>query len=427
MSTIHWIENESAFSARWHSESGAPAPVDVVPADDGITAKAAYRLARAGTGLLWRGDYHNARQLMRAMDRLLQRTRRSDRASDAATEFRRHRAERAARAELLGRLLVLLEPDHSLTLRRAPDVKHACDHAYGTTAESGPVCVSLPELLGVISGYQWHLKGVEVAALGARIHPDYGVFSPTRAEYIDLVAQTSWPSGEAPARVFDLGTGTGVIAAVLAQRGGQVVATDINGRAVACARANVARLGLAGRVRVVETDLWPDGRADVIVCNPPWIPGQPTSDLELGVYDHKSDMLHRFLDGLADHLSPGGEGWLVLSDLAEHLGLRTRTELLEWIAAAGLRVAGRSDTAPRHPRATDTSDRLHDARVAEVTSLWRLSADRRCRDRQVWAVASGAVRDASRTGDRSARTPVMPRAIEAPAPDAACPHQRDAR
>ena len=372
MSTIHWVENESTLSARWHSESGAPAPADVVLVDDRTTAKSAYRLARAGTGLLWRGDFHNARQLMRAMERRLVRTHRSVGESDAATQFVQHRAERAARAELLGRLLVLLEPDHSLALRRAPDVRRACDHAYGPTSDSAPVCVSLNELLGVISGYQWHLKGVEVAALGARIHPDYGVFSPTRAEYIDLVAQTSWPRGVAQPRVFDLGTGTGVLAAVLAQRGGQVVATDVNRRAVACARTNMDRLGLADRVRIAEADPWPDGRADVIVCNPPWLPGKPTSDLELGVYDDQSDMLHRFLDGLADHLSPGGEGWLVLSDLAEHLGLRTRDELLERISAAGLRVAGRQDTTPHHPRATDTSDRLYDARAREITSLWRL-------------------------------------------------------
>ena len=40
-------------------------------------------------------------------------------------------------------------------------------------------------------------------------------------------------------------------------------------------------------------------------------------------------------------LGLGGEGWLILSDLAEHLGLRSRDELLGWIAQAGLTVKGR--------------------------------------------------------------------------------------
>ena len=85
-------------------------------------------------------------------------------------------------------------------------------------------------------------------------------------------------------------------------------------------------------------------------------------------------MLRGFLNGLAAHLAPGGEGWLILSDLAEHLGLRSRDELLSLIDRAGLRVLGRSDVRPTHPRAADASDPLHAARAAEVTSLWRLAA-----------------------------------------------------
>ncbi|MFF5315821.1 methyltransferase, partial [Streptomyces massasporeus] len=113
--------------------------------------------------------------------------------------------------------------------------------------------------------------------------------------------------------------------------------------------------------------------ADLVVCNPPWLPVPPSSALERGVHDADGAMLHGFLDGLTAHLRPGGEGWLVLSDLAEHLGLRTRTELLTAVGAAGLRVVDRIATRPRHPRARDTGDPLHPARAAEITSLWRLA------------------------------------------------------
>ena len=58
--------------------------------------------------------------------------------------------------------------------------------------------------------------------------------------------------------------------------------------------------------------------------------------------------------------------------LAEHLGLRTRDELLAAIDAAGLKVLGRQDVKPTHPRVADTRDALHAARAAEMTSLWRL-------------------------------------------------------
>nr|WP_225878946.1 hypothetical protein [Spongiactinospora rosea] len=120
--------------------------------------------------------------------------------------------------------------------------------------------------------------------------------------------------------------------------------------------------------------LFPEGRADLIVCNPPWLPGRPASPIEHGVYDPGSAMLSGFLEGLAAHLNPGGQGWLILSDLAERLGLRTRDDLLTTITAAGLRVTGRIDTRPRHPRASDPTDPFHTARAAEVTSLWRLEA-----------------------------------------------------
>jgi prophage antirepressor-like protein len=85
-------------------------------------------------------------------------------------------------------------------------------------------------------------------------------------------------------------------------------------------------------------------------------------------------MLKGFLGGLKDHLLPGGEGWLILSDLAEHLGLRTREALLEWIDAADLKVIERRDTKPHHPKAFDKTDALHAARSKEITSLWRLAA-----------------------------------------------------
>ena len=395
MTTVSWTENGVERRAGWRPENGATPPQDMVVVDDDIAADAALTLARASTGILWRGDFHNARQLHAALDRRLQKQadkqaakRASRTSSDASLTdlFHVTRLARSQRAGILGKILLELEPDYTIRLRRAPDVRAACEHAYGSSdADGSPVAdvsgesvlVSLPELLGVISAYEWYQTGIEVAALGDRIHPAYGVFAPTRDEYLDLVADAAWPDGVDRPTVMDLGTGTGVLAAILARRGARrVVATDINPRAVRCARDNVDRLGLAERVVVGQADLWPasDEMADVVVCNPPWIPGRPTSALEQGIYDPKSDVLHRYLAGLADRLTPGGEGWLILSDLAELLGLRTREELLQRISEAGLVVVDTIDTAARHSRAADDTDPLHVARSRERTSLWRLRA-----------------------------------------------------
>ncbi|MFN7693207.1 MAG: methyltransferase, partial [Burkholderiales bacterium] len=174
---------------------------------------------------------------------------------------------------------------------------------------------------------------------------------------------------------FDIGTGTGVIAALLAKRGVKhIEGTDLNPTALACALDNLQRMGLQHRVKLSKTDLFPQGRAALIVCNPPWVPAKPTSPLEAAIYDPDSRMLRGFLNGLAAHLVPGGEGWLIVSDLAEHLGLRDRADLLGWIEAAGLRVLDLLEIRPQHPKRDDASDPLHAARAQELTGLWRLGA-----------------------------------------------------
>jgi hypothetical protein len=79
-------------------------------------------------------------------------------------------------------------------------------------AAAGSWVLSLRELLGLVSAHEWRKNGVPVAALGApphnRIHPHYGVFSPVRGEYLQLVADMprcrpcwppAWPSTSAPA------------------------------------------------------------------------------------------------------------------------------------------------------------------------------------------------------------------------------------
>jgi len=258
-------------------------------------------------------------------------------------------------------------------MRRAPDIRQACAEAYGPGG--GPSIASLRALLGLIGAHEWRTKGIEIAAVGGRIHPHYGVFAPIRCEYVDLVATAPLPAlRSASSLAFDIGTGTGVLAAVLSRRGiVRVVATDRDPRALACARENLARLGLAEQVEVVQADLFPEGRAALVICNPPWIPARPTSPIERGIYDPESRMLRGFLPALPAHLDRGGEGWVILSDLAEHLGLRPRSELLAMFHAAGFKVVNLSGVRPKHPRASDETDALHAARAAEVTSLWRLA------------------------------------------------------
>lgn len=388
---LHWHHQGVDHQAAWRSESGLPAPRRVVVADDTLSADTAYRLACEGTALLWQGDFQNARHLLDALKRRLDKPARKPAGKAAgrgkprpaaepvssAQVFHLHRQAQGQRARVLNSLLVPLQPDYGMQLRRAPDWREACTQAWGApSGDAGVQAVALRELLGVVGAYEWRKKGVAMPVLGAqaRIHPHYGVFSPVRGEYVDLVAQAPLPAA-GQARAFDIGVGTGVLSALLVQRGvRQVVGTDLSPRALACAQENLQRLGLTQRVQLQACDLFPEGQAGLIVCNPPWLPARAVTTLEQAVYDEHSAMLRGFLTGLRAHLLPQGEGWLILSDLAEHLGLRSRAELLDWIEAAGLQVVGKLDVRPRHGKAQDASDPLHAARAQEVTSLWRLQA-----------------------------------------------------
>jgi len=284
--------------------------------------------------------------------------------------FRAERERARMEHEVLSRLAVPLGEGYRVLLRGAPDVRAACAEALGQVALPG--ALPLRDLLGMLGAHEWRRRGVFVPALGARVHPWYGVYAPVRGEYVDLVARAASAFPVLGKRAIDVGTGTGVLAFVLARMGATVVATDSEPRAVLCAKENAARLHLSGEVEVRQKDLFPEEPADLVVANPPWLPAEAHGPLERAVYDPGGAVLESLVLGLPGALRAGGEAWLVLSDLAERLGLRKRGYLEELVAKAGLAVAGTLETRASHPRARDRDDPLHEARAAEVVRLFRL-------------------------------------------------------
>lgn len=351
----------------WRSESDEPAPKRIGRGDDRLTALTALRRVRRGESLLYEGDFHNAKQLLGAMGRRLPAP---PRARSPLEAFRAERRTRQLEHETVGRILVALDGAYRLNLGRAPDVAEACRWVWGEP-EAETTLVSLKQLLGMLGAAEWRRKGLEVPGLKGKLHPHYGVYLPTRTDYVELLLEVD-PRGK---RVFDVGAGTGILGFLLLQRGAaSVVATDIEPRAVACARDNAERLGLASRFEALLADLFPEGKADLVVCNPPWIPEPPKNRVDRAVFDEGSDFLRRFLEGLGAKLEPGGEGLLILSNLAVLLGLRPAGWLEEQLARARLAVQWTRSTPARHAKAKDTSDPLHAVRSREVTTLYCLRA-----------------------------------------------------
>lgn len=194
-SHLTWTENDAPQTALWRSDQVLPARIAL--ADDTLSANIAYRQACEGTGLLWRGDFQNARQLLQAMTRRLDKTSKSRPSKSPNTDtpapaaaFHKHRQAQAQRTRILSQILIELNADYGINLRRAPDVRQACTQAFGPPQAERSI-ISLRSLQGVIGAYEWRKNGVSVPALGEglRIHPHFGVFSPVRGEYVALLQQ----------------------------------------------------------------------------------------------------------------------------------------------------------------------------------------------------------------------------------------------
>jgi release factor glutamine methyltransferase len=150
--------------------------------------------------------------------------------------------------------------------------------------------------------------------------------------------------GPEPARLLDLGTGTGCIAVTLLAewRGAQGVASDLSPAVLSVARTNAARHAVAGRLDLVESDWFAaiEGRFDLIVSNPPYITEAEMAALAPEVRGHDPHMAlgdggdglsaYRALaDGACAHLVPGGRMLL-------EIGWRQGAAVAGIFAAAGL-------------------------------------------------------------------------------------------
>ncbi len=157
--SLTWQEKNKTNTAVWQSENGTTAPKKVQLGDDTLSAEVAYKLMCEGTAILWRGDFQNAKQLLQALSRRIDRPGKKPKkpADNLTLAFHLHRQAQSQKARILGMLLIEVNVGYRINLRRAPDVKAAFEHAYGPSKHG--IVLSLREILGLLV----RLNGVKTA------------------------------------------------------------------------------------------------------------------------------------------------------------------------------------------------------------------------------------------------------------------------
>lgn len=122
-----------------------------------------------------------------------------------------------------------------------------------------------------------------------------------------------------PVDILDIGTGSGVIAVMLAKlTGSRVTAVDVSRKALGVAKKNVRRHGMESLVTLVGADVFPPGGTfRMIVSNPPYIPEGEWQTLSSNVRDHEPktalasgvdglNVIRRIIDESPGYLESGG-------------------------------------------------------------------------------------------------------------------------
>ena len=131
-------------------------------------------------------------------------------------------------------------------------------------------------------------------------------------------------------KALEVGSGSGILSVAMAEQGAKVTAVDINSEAVEATKERAKEAGV--EVEVFRSDLFDKvtGSYDLIVFNPPYLPGREMDGDEKWRGGEKGvEVTERFLDKYAQHLKPGGEAFFLLSSRAEYQYIIDKYEVID--------------------------------------------------------------------------------------------------
>jgi release factor glutamine methyltransferase len=178
--------------------------------------------------------------------------------------------------------------------------------------------------------YRIRVNGLDLVVLPTVFHPTWHFTSRFLAEECGRLL------GGKASSVLEIGTGTGVVALSAARFAEHAVATDVNPQAVLCALGNAESNGLAGKVSILEGDMFAPvagQRFDAILCNPPYLKGVRRTAVEMAYFAGENlEWISRLATEGPGYLQPGGAMYCVFGDAGDVRSLVERFEREGWSA-----------------------------------------------------------------------------------------------
>ena len=282
--------------------------------------------------------------------------------------FKAYRETRTRYHHASNRLLVPIE-ENKIALKKSPEIGWL-EVLYPDMED---FLLTFPQVQGLNSSWQWYVKGIRYPGLEQKLHPFYGTYFPTRFDHLRLfwnwLKNYSGPKNTG----LDVGTGCGVLAFQLLNRGFDMVhAVDINPNAVISVRENAKKLGVENQLSVYMSDLFEhcDTKADLIVFNPPWLPAQKDLEgLDSAIY-YERGLFERFFEQAEKYLNSDGKVILLFSNLARKTGVEKDHPVVKELAIHKRFV--KQNLLKRKADKSSRKTKRRDHRKDEFVELWEL-------------------------------------------------------
>lgn len=338
-------------------------PKEMVIYNRGEDVQSVIKALEAGKPVLITEFYNNGSVLLKGLQEHLNR-------KLPNKSFKEQRAYRAEYHKLSNLIIVEIE-NHQILVKKAPVVGWF-EKLYPETSD---FLLTLPQVQGLNSAWQWYKNGITIPVLRNKIHPYYGTYFPTRFEHLELFDNWLKRYSGSKKSAIDVGFGSGVLALQLVQHGFQkVFGTDTNPNAII---GLTEAMGDTKLSRKIELDFghlfgkW-EKQTELIVFNPPWLPEtRHLENIDEAIYYNKN-LFPEFFEAAKQMLLPEGKLVVIFSNLAQITGLAKSNPIEQEIAEGG-RFQLEKCYKKNVKRASEKTKRDLHYRKTEEVELWVLT------------------------------------------------------